>query len=313
MASKRLENEVLLLVSIVIIWLFGIFTFGYRVLILGALNLLVAILIESLFYRHVNIKVHTFILAILYTLVLPPALPYIHSALGMGFGLFFGKLIFGGQGYYIFSPVLVGRVFLHVSFAGEMSQWTRPVEGTWGGLTVYIGETIESITSATPLISYGWGQTVTPLKNLVLGNVSGSIGEVSGGLILVLAILLLVKKVIPGSVVFGMIGLFAGMQTIANLMDPKVTYTVLHHVFSGGLLLGAVFIATDATLLPQGRIGKWLYGAFIGLIAFLIRQSESATEGVMFAILIGNMLSPFLDYLQGQTRAFKRLKGGDKA
>lgn len=281
--------------SLIPIILSAIYLFGWRVLFLLLVITLAGILTEYIFTRNRKQPVSEaiFVSCILYTLTLPPTIPYWIAIIGIIFGIIFGKELFGGFGKNIYNPALVGRSFIYVSFAQPMTlHWQLPTQGFTQWLT-----NIDHITSATPMIEFQSSGHLTPYLNLLIGNVSGSIGETSAILILIAAIYLIKTKTaswqIMGSVVLG----FVSLNSILYLLNfPSIPPTVWG-LLSGGILFGAVFMATDPISAPSTKAAKWIYGFLIGFIVVIIRGFSLFSGGTMFAILIGNTFAPLLDQM----------------
>jgi Na+-translocating ferredoxin:NAD+ oxidoreductase subunit D len=220
---------------------------------------------------------------LLLALTLPPNIPLFAVAIGAVVAVGLGKQIFGGLGYNIFNPALVGRAFLQAAFPVAMTSWTRP------------NLAVDGITSATPLAYRFLEGGDTPLIGLFLGNIGGSLGETSalalliGGLFLV--IIGIVNWRIPFAVLTG-VALFGG---IFWLIDPVEYPSPLFHLLSGGLLLGAFFMATDWVSSPVTNKGMLIFGAGIALIIVFIRLFGGLPEGVMYSILLMNAFVPMID------------------
>jgi len=283
---------------LILITILSTYFYGYRVLLLLGLNLFLAAMTEFLFSRKTKLKVPESVLvtAMLYTLTLPPKIPFELSATGIVFGVFFGKCIFGGYGYNIFNPALVGRVFLHISFTKYMTvMWTKPISGGLAGFTEYLGKPISAVSSATPMLAFRWTGAETDLIKLFLGNITGSLGETSALLLILLGLFLMYKKIISKAVVFSILGSFATISTIAYFIDGKTFMNPVSSLLTGGLLLGTLFMATEPITAPKTLGGKIVIGILVGLITFTLRYYSLFTGGMMFAILIGNMFTPILD------------------
>lgn len=207
-----------------------------------------------------------------------------------------GKMSFGGLGTNPFNPALVGRVFLLISFPVQMTSWPTPN----GFNTNYV----DAQTGATPLgILQESGdapmtkvmEQVPDYSELFLGQMSGSLGEMSGIALIIGFLLLLYFRVIswhiPVSNVLT-VGVFSGILWLA---DPGQYADPLFHILTGGVLLGAIFMATDYVTSPMTTKAKWIYGIGIGLLTVIIRVFGSYPEGVSFAILIMNALVPILN------------------
>ena len=248
------------------------------------------------------------ITGLLLGLTLPAGLPMWMAALGGFFAIAFGKLIFGGLGFNIFNPALLGRAFLQAAFPLAMTTWPKYGVSWW----TLRGDTfalplmrarVDAITSATPLGLMKFEHTGTSLSDLMLGTTGGSLGETAGLLILLcggyLAIRGFLNWRIPLSI-FATVAVFAGFL---HAIDPARNASALFMLFSGGLMLGAVFMATDMVTAPVTNAGRWVFGAGIGLLVVIIRVWGGLPEGVMYAILLMNALAPFINRVT-QPRVF---------
>ena len=238
---------------------------------------------------------------------IPLALIIIGSAVAIGIG----KMSFGGLGNNPFNPALVGRVFLLISFPVQMTSWPVPVESRFSYL--------DASTGATPLsvIKEGVasGATVPELMqeipsylNLFMGNMGGSAGEMAGFALILGGIYLLWKKIITWHVPVSVIGSIAIFTSILHWADPAANPGPLFHILTGGVLLGAIFMATDYVSSPMSKKGMLLYGTGIGVITVLIRVFGAYPEGVSFAILIMNGFTPLIDRYMKPKRFGEKVK-----
>lgn len=276
----------------------SIYFYGWRCLILLLVNTLAAIITEYLFKRKNNKPVTEAVLvsATLYTLVLPASMPYWFSVVGIVFGIVFGKEAFGGFGRNVFNPALVGRAFVYVSFPNEMTgSWNHVASGFPGGFTQYLTQRIDVIAEATPMLRYQSTGAVEGIKSLLIGNISGSIGETSKILILLALVYLLVKKVIFRENVIGMLAGFVGMSLLFRVLGVESVAPLQLGLFSGGFLFALTFMITDPISSAKTKPGKYIYGAIAGIITVVIRSFAIFPGGVMFAILIANMFGPIID------------------
>lgn len=219
---------------------------------------------------------------LLLALNLPSNIPVWMVLIGCVVAIGIGKLSFGGLGCNIFNPALVGRVFLLLSFPVAMTTW--PVPG--GDLMAYTdAETGATILGAMKL---GMDPSEVSLMNAAIGNVGGSLGEV-GAIALILGfIYLLCMRVITWHIPVAIVG------TVA-IFSLCIGAPVGVEILSGGLLLGAIFMATDYVTSPMSRSGMILYGVMIGIITLIIRQWGAYPEGMSFAILIMNGVTPLIN------------------
>lgn len=241
------------------------------------------------------------ITGLLLGLTLPAGMPMWMAFVGGAFGIGFGKLLFGGLGYNIFNPALFGRAFLQAAFPVAITTWPAVGVGVpWWSLRgdnfalPLISAHTDAITAATPLGLMKFEAKGTALFNLFVGNTGGSLGETSALLILLCGGYLAFRRYlnwrIPVSI-FATVALFAAILHFADAKYP----TPLFMLFSGGLMLGAVFMATDMVTAPVTNGGKWIFGLGIGVLVVVIRVWGGLPEGVMYAILLMNALVPFIN------------------
>ena len=239
------------------------------------------------------------ITGILLGLTLPAGMPLWMAFVGGAFGLGFGKLLFGGLGYNIFNPALVGRAFLQAAFPVAITTWPA-TGGKWWALRgdnlalPLMSAHVDAITAATPLGLMKFEGKGTSIAALFIGNTGGSLGETSALLILLCGGYLAARQFlnwrIPVSIL-ATVALFAG---VLHAVSPRYP-SPLFMLFSGGLMLGAVFMATDMVTAPVTNGGKWLFGLGIGALVVVIRVWGGLPEGVMYAILLMNALVPFIN------------------
>lgn len=233
---------------------------------------------------------------LLFPLILPPLLPLWMVALGVAFGVFIGKELFGGTGRNVFNPALVGRCFLSLAYPKTMAaSYLEPSRALAGRLLTYVdASNVDAISSATPLALAKQGEFGS-LSHLFLGSVSGSAGETSAIAIILGGVFLLLTRVANWRTVVSILGSFALLGGILHYANPQAVGPVLWHLCAGGLLFGAFFMATDPVTSPTSNAGKWIYGIVIGAVTVLIRNFTGYVEGVTFAILLGNIVAPILD------------------
>jgi len=276
----------------------AVYFFGLRVLAVILVSYAAGGLVEVFFavVRKEEINEGFLVTGLLFPLILPPAIPLWMVAVGVIFGVLVGKELFGGTGRNLFNPALVGRCFLALAYPKAMSSnWVKPVIEIPGRLTQYVTSlNTDAISSATPLALAKQGQWEDILK-LLFGNVSGSIGETSAIAIIAGGIFLLFTRVANWRTVVGTLGSFAVLGFVMHLANPLIFGPVGWHLLAGGLLFGAFFMATDPVSSPITNGGKWIYGTIIGVVTLLIRNLTGYVEGVMFAILLGNIAAPVLD------------------
>ncbi len=223
------------------------------------------------------------ITGLLLGLILPPNFSLVFTAIGSVFAIAIGKEIFGGLGYNIFNPALVGRAFLQAAFPVAITTWTKP------------NFAVDTVTSATPLAAFKFDKVATSIEPMIFGNIGGSIGETSAIAILAGGIFLIaigiVNYRIPLAMLIGMI-IFGGLFWV---IDPVKYPSPFFQIFAGGFLFGTFFMATDWVTSPITSKGMWIFGLGISLIVVMIRIFGGLPEGVMYAILIMNALVPTIN------------------
>lgn len=196
------------------------------------------------------------------------------------------KLTFGGLGNNPFNPALVARVFLLISFGEQMTgKWPLPIESRTSWL--------DAVTGATPLSHDMLGKV--ELSDMLFGGVSGSLGEVAALALLIGGIFMIWRKIITWHIPVAIIATVLVFTSIVYVCDPDNAVNPLYHILGGGLLLGAIFMATDYVTSPMSDSGKIIYGIGIGLITVLIRNWGGYPEGMSFAILLMNALVPIIN------------------
>ena len=287
------------LISLLPILLLSIYLFGLRTLALLAVVTITGILCEYGIMRLINgpkakVSEAVLVTCLLFTLTLPPSVPYWVAMVGIAFGVVFGKCVFGGFGKNIFNPALVGRCLIYVSFPAHMTvAWSKPFSDFPGGLIRWSGGA-DALTSATPMLTFNKEGIMTDYLRLFFGNIAGSLGETSALLIIVAAIYLIVTKTASWKIIVSTIGSFAVLGSILYFTGVIQT-DPLFSVLSGGFLFAAVFMATDPISAPKQEVSKIIYGILIGVIALIIRSFSLFTEGIMFAVLIVNAFVPLIE------------------
>ena len=234
------------------------------------------------------------ITGILLAFNLPSNLPLYMIVVGALVAIGIGKMAFGGLGNNPFNPALVGRVFLLISFPAKMTSWPVPHQ-----LTAYA----DAVTGATPMNLIGQiagGNTAAAdqlpaLKDLFLGNIGGCLGEVSALALLIGLVILLWRRVITWHIPVTIFATVAVLTGIMWLINPVLYVNPLYHLCSGGLMLGAIFMATDYVTSPMTPKGMVWYGIGIGFLTVVIRYFGSYPEGMSFAILLMNAVTPLIN------------------
>ena len=294
------------LIALVPAFAVGVAVFGFdavRLVAVCVASCLVSeVAVRTVMGRNIGIDdCSAIVTGVLLAFNLPPHLPAWMAAIGSFFAIVIVKQLFGGIGYNIFNPALAARVFLLVSFPVAMTTWALP----------------DAVTTATPLGAWktAWSagaapanfDSIYPLRDLFLGNQLGCIGETSELALLLGGLYLLARRVIYWEIPVFYIASTAVFAAILHAIDPARNMSMLYHLATGGLFLGAFFMATDLVTTPITRRGHIVFGIGCGLLTVIIRRWGGYPEGVSFAILIMNAFSPLIDKLT-QPRAFGHLK-----
>jgi len=244
------------------------------------------------------------ITGLLYGLTLPPGLPLWMVAVGGVIAVGLGKALFGGLGQNPFNPALVGRAVLQAAFPVAMTSW---IPGMFAGrftslpsstLTLPLTEPVyDALTTATPLALWKFDHQPTETAALALGFVGGSTGETCSLLILAGGAYLIARNMMNWRIPAGIFATVAAFGGALHLVDPARYASPAFMLFSGGLMLGAMFMATDMVGSPMTSLGCFLYGCLIGLLVVVIRTWGGMPEGVMYAILLANAVSTHIDRL----------------
>ena len=246
-----------------------------------------------------------FVTSVLFALILPPSIPLWQVALGISFGVVIGKEIFGGTGKNFLNPALVGRAFLFFAYPAQISG-----EAVWTSVDGFAGATALNTAAAggvQALLDGGltWTQAF-------LGLVPGSIGETSTAAILLGGAFLLLTKIaswrIVTGVMIGMIGTATLFNSIGSDSNPLFGMPWYWHLVTGGFAFGMIFMATDPVSASMTNTGKWIFGIVIGLLVTVIRVVNPAfPEGMMLAILFGNLCAPLIDHYVVRANIKRRL------
>ena len=309
-STRKIMLDVLIaLIPAVIV---STWVFGMRALYIMLLSMVLAELIDFTIIRFIRKNknyipdLSASVTGLLLGMNLSLVVTWYHVLIGVVFAIIIAKQIFGGLGQNIFNPALVGRVFMIVSFPGVMTTWTKPFYYQHVA-NAFSQSALDTYTGASVLGIFGSSGQEAALKtysymDMFIGKIPGSIGEVSALALLIGFIYLLIKGRIKIAVPVAYIGTVVIMSSIFYMFDPSYA-TPLFHVLAGGLMLGALFMATDMVTSPMTIKGQLLYGAGMGVITLVIRYFGAYPEGVSFSILIMNALVPLLD-LWGKPRIF---------
>ena len=288
------KNMYGVLIALVPAFLVSLYYFGLGALIVTATSVVACVLFEYLIQKFLMKKEPTvcdgsaILTGVLLAFNLPSNLPVWIILIGALAAIGIGKMSFGGLGNNIFNPALVGRVFLLISFPAQMTTWPEV-----GQLTAYTDAT----TGATvlSLMNEGALDKLPSLVDMLLGKMSGSLGEVSALALLLGLCYMLWKKIITWQIPVSILVTVFVFTGIMYLVNPVQYANPFVHLLSGGLMLGAIFMATDYVTSPMSKNGMLVYGVGIGVLTTVIRLFGSYPEGMSFAILIMNAFTPLIN------------------
>lgn len=280
--TKAIMRDVV--IALLPILAFGVYQFGLDALIVIAICVATCVISELLFELIAKKPITVFdysavVTGLILAINLPATVPWWIPVIGGVFAIIAVKMLFGGLGQNFMNPALAARCFLLISFTSRMNDFS-----------------VDGVSGATPLALLKSGETPDVLT-LFLGFHGGCIGEVSALAILIGGLYLMIKKVISPRIPFTYVLSTLAFIVIINLVsgsDITVNY-LAGELFSGGLLVGAFFMATDYATSPITSKGQILYGVILGLLTALFRMLGSAAEGVSYAIIIGNLLVPIIE------------------
>lgn len=313
--SKKLMYDVV--IALVPAFLVSLYVFGFNALIVTTAAVISCLLFEYLIQKYLMKTEVTIgdgsalITGILLAFNLPAGIPVWMVVVGSLVAIGVAKLSFGGIGYNIFNPALVGRVFLLVSFPVQMTLWPTAVENNTS--------IVDAVTGATTLglIKEGvqFGETISSLsasipsaQEMFLGITSGSLGEMSALALILGGVFLIARKVISWHIPVTVLASIAVMTGVFWWIDPEHYANPLIHVLSGGAILGAFYMATDLVTSPVTKKGMVIFALGIGVITVVIRLFGSYPEGISFAILIMNAFVPLINSYFKPRRFGSRIK-----
>ncbi len=298
---KNPETTTTIMIDVLIALLpasaWGVYVYGLRALAIILISVFSAVLFEVLYQFFMNIPItvkdcSAAVTGLLLALCLPVSVPLWVPVAGSLFAIVVVKQLFGGIGKNIVNPAIAARVFLFLAWPEHLSYYTAP----YADMPIFSNvNKAELVSSATPLSVLKNGEVPSDsIFDVILGTIGGSIGEVSAIMLIVGGIYLLLRKTIRWQIPVCYIGTVA----VISYLFPKIGTTnsfVLYEVFGGGLLLGAIFMATDYVTSPVTKWGRVIYGVGCGVITMVIRYFGQYAEGVSFAIMIMNLLVWYLD------------------
>lgn len=286
--SRRMMIDVL--IALLPVAAMSVYIFQLYAVKQMAICLTACLLTEAVFVKMRN---HAFSLtdcsaavtAVILGLSLPATAPWYVGVIASVVAIGIGKVIFGGIGMNLFNPAMVGRAFVMIAFAGVMA--------ASGYESIHTG--IDAVTQATPLNAFKQMGIATSLKDLFFGSTNGSLGETSALACLIGGAYLCIRRTASWEIPAGVIFVVLIMGGLADITGNRSDWTAIHHLFSGSLLFGAFFIATDPVSSPITAKGKFIFGAGIGFFIMILRFFSGYPEGVMFAVLLMNAVTPLIN------------------
>jgi electron transport complex protein RnfD len=320
-ASDQSVNKMMygVIISLVPAFLITLYVFGLGALVVTVISILSCILAEMVIQRFIMKTRITIgdgsaaVTGLLLAFNLPSNLPWWMVALGALFAIGIGKMTYGGLGNNPFNPALVGRVFLLISFPVQMTSWPLPIASRM--------QYADAATGATPLgllkEAVRGGVTVPDAMSqlpdhmhLFLGQMGGSLGEVSAVALIIGFFWMLYKRIITWHIPVYMIATIFLFTGILWLADPSKNASPVFHILTGGIMLGAIYMATDLVTSPMTKTGMFIYAVGIGIVTVVIRVYGAYPEGVSFAILIMNAFVPLINKYIKPRRFGEEVKHG---
>lgn len=300
------KNMYGVLIALIPAFICSVLFFGTGVFIVTLTSVIACLIFEFLIQKYLLKRQPTIfdgsalLTGVLLAFNVPSNLPVWIIVIGALVAIGIGKMSFGGLGCNIFNPALVGRVFLLISFPVQMTTWPRPlgfagsyVDASTGATPLAILK--EAVKSGTPISQIIGTEGMPDYREMVLGHMGGSLGEVAALALLVGFVYMLLRKIISWHIpitIFATVFVFAG---ILHLCNPEQYASPIFHLLTGGLMLGAIFMATDYVTSPMNHKGMIIYGIGIGILTVVIRVFGAYPEGMSFAILIMNAFTPLIN------------------
>lgn len=282
---------------------FSIVLFGLKVLLLYAVGVAAAVATEAVTkiarkksWRSV-LDGSAVITGLLLVMTLPSTISPVAVAVGSVVAIFIGKEVFGGLGMNVFNPALVGRAFLAAAYPVSMTTWNGPAR-----LFHFLQPHVDAATSATPLAAAKFDHTFAPALNMLIGQTGGSIGETSALLLALGGIVLIVLGIVRWPIVVSFLGSVFVLGEVFHLFNPAAYPPGLFQLLAGGLALGAFYMASDMVTSPYTDKGGVIFGIGAGVLVIIIRLFGGYPEGVMYAILLMNAVTPIINrYVNNKT------------
>jgi Na+-transporting NADH:ubiquinone oxidoreductase subunit B len=301
MISQYFQKQIMMrrvIYSLIPVYLFSTYLYGWRVVALTVLVFSLGILTEYLIEKSRKKKISeaVAVTCMLYTLSLPPMVPFWIAGIGIVFAILVAKGIYGGFGRNIFNPAIAGRLFVYITFPTTMTTaWMSP--GNFG--------LIDTATSATPLALLRNGESLS-LFDLFFGFRNGSIGEGSILLIILGGIYLIYTKTANWRLILSTFGSALVLSFAFHLVGLDKALPPVESMLSGSMIFVAVYFATDPVSAPKKPISQWIYGVIIGTVSILVRTFSLFPEGTSFGIIMGNTFASLLDEMAAKKKTEKK-------
>ncbi|MFC2098655.1 RnfABCDGE type electron transport complex subunit D [Bacteroidota bacterium] len=307
------------LIALLPAFLVSVYIFGIGTLIITATAIVSCVMFEFLIQKYLLKEKTTIgdgsavITGVLLAFCLPSNIPIWLVILGSLVAIGIGKMSFGGLGNNPFNPALVGRVFLFVSFPVQLTSWPKPLVNRLAYMDAATGATPLGIMKEGMKNKESMSEILLDIPfyaDMFLGKISGSAGEIAAVALLLGLAYMLIRKIISWHIPVSILLTVAVFTGILWIVNPDKNPDPLFHLLSGGLMLGAIFMATDYVTSPMNPRGMWLFGIMIGIITVIIRVFGSYPEGVQFAILIMNAFVPLINKYVKPRRFGERMEDG---
>ena len=285
--TRRMMTDVLVALAPLVIMSFVVF--GFYAVKQIAICITACLVAETLFVK-MRSRIPTLgdcsaiVTGLIIALSLPGTAPWYVGGLASFVAMGIGKIIFGGLGMNIFNPAMVGRAFVMIAFAGLMGASAYEITGG-----------VDALSQATPLTALKEGGVATGISSLFWGFTNGSLGETSAFAALLGGLFLCIRKTASWEIPLGIIATVAVIAGWVDYSSSSSGFFLCHHLFGGALLFGAFFIATDPVTSPLTSKGKFIFGVGVGAFIMILRLFSGYPEGVMFAVLIMNALTPLIN------------------
>ncbi len=306
---------ILVIITLIPAIIMSVLYFGGQVLFLYLLGAAVCVLTELLFKlaRRRSPKSvldgSAVLTGLLLVMTLPPTISPVLVILGAAVAVFIGKEVFGGLGSNIFNPALVGRAFLAAAYPARLNQY-RPPSRVFG----FLEGGADSVSGATPLAQAKFEGSYEPVMNMLFGQTGGSIGETAAVFLIIGGLVLMLLKIIRWRLVLSYLGSVFVFSGIFYLADPAAYPSPIYHLFAGGLVLGAFYMATDMVTSPYTHKGNILIGILGGFLVVIIRLFGGLPEGVMYSILLMNAVTPIANrYFNNRVFGAEKAESGGQS